>query len=255
MRLTDRLVQLPNWAASIALAQTHGTNAASFAQAAIDAPDTDGRLDNAIRAMTSFDHAVTAVSNLPIAGIVPEAVRYLSGYQAAKEAVKLIVSSGVSPDLRVRTGRQSLFSAKDSFEEGVTAAKDIAPYPNRLAAGWLDASLEDARTAALMLPERDRAGQDLIVGLSKIRAEVETQQLLDARSVAAVRKHFDKVDAKISALPRSVPSTPARPAEPTFEARTNELLTKTAADATALAMTLADEQLAQRIRDEIETRA
>lgn len=201
MDVTSRLVRYPSWAAAVSLAGSHGSNAARFAQAAMTSTDGGVRLDNAVRAAASFDHAISSLRSLPGIGLVPTAALYLSGYELAKEAVKQIVSSGVSPAARVRVGVQTLASSRDAFEAGVkVAATNLTPVGNRTAVGWLDAALEDARTAALMLPKRSVIGKDLLVNLDRVHAELEYRKSVDDQVVRSVERLYDEADVALLAL-------------------------------------------------------
>jgi hypothetical protein len=194
----------PAWAASLTLVKDHGTEAVEHAAAAIRATTGSTRLDAAVRAMTSFDHAIDNTRNLPVQWFLRSAPLYYRGYEAAKQAVNLLVASGLIPGARERVGRQSLLAAKDTFLAGVDVARaDRSRYGAHLASGWLDATAEDALTGAGMLHPGDEAGRALLAGINQVRGAVLAKRALDPAVVQAVTDLFDRVgsqfDAAISA--------------------------------------------------------
>lgn len=180
----------PAWAASVTLVKEHGTEAVQHATAAIKAGDGATRLDSAVRAMTSFDHAVDNTRKLPVSWFVKSAPLYYRGYEAAKQAVLLLVGSGLIPNAKQRVGRQTLLAASDAFQAGVEIARSNSTrFGGRLAAGWLEATAEDALTGVAMLQQGD-LGRSLLAGIAQVRGAVERRRPLDERLVTDVTKLF-----------------------------------------------------------------
>jgi hypothetical protein len=190
----------PSWAASLTLVKDHGTEAASHAAAAIKAGTGTARLDAAVRAMTSFDHAIDNTRKLPVQWFLRSAPVYYRGYEAAKQAVTLLVASGLIPGARERVGRQSLLAAKDTFLAGVDVARtQRSRFGTHLASGWLEATAEDALAGASMLRPGDDSGRALLGGINLVRSAVLAKRPLDEMLVRNVTDMFDRVGSTLDA--------------------------------------------------------
>lgn len=215
---------LPGWSAATVLVKEHGVAAAGHAKDAIVAPTLDRRLDDSVRALASFDHAIDNVDRLPVKWFVPNMGTYINGYQAAKQAVTLLVSSGLVPGARERVGRQMIGSAVDTFRSGLdVAGRDTSRFGAKLASGWLDATIEDASEGARML--RDADGTELLKGLSTVRTAAARRTAIDPALVARIEELFadatKELDDRIAGA-RAMPTAAAGNAE--LVARTDALL-------------------------------
>ncbi len=200
MELGVGKVLFPSWAASVTLVKEHGTSAVSHASAAVRAGDGASRLDHAVRAMTSFDHAIDNTSRLPVQWLVRKAPAYFRGYEIAKQAVVLLVGSGLIPGAKERVGRQTLEAARETFMAGVDASRtERGRYGRHLAGGWLAATAEDAVTAVQMLESGD-AGRTLLAGINQVRAAVKRGTQLDDRLVRDVTVAFDNAGRQLALL-------------------------------------------------------
>lgn len=226
----------PSWTASLTLVKEHGSDAVDHATAAIRAGDGSTRLDHAVRAMTSFDHAVDNTGKLPVQWFVRKAPAYFRGYEIAKQAVTLLVSSGLIPGAKERVGRQSLLAAKDAFIAGVDASRtERGRYARHLAAGWLDATVEDAMSGVAMLPSGD-LGRSLLAGVGQARAAVARGTKLDDGFVRSLTELFDRAGAELHALERFAPRTPSAGIDGTAFERSGELLVQVADTARQLVL-------------------
>jgi hypothetical protein len=188
----------PKWAASVTLVRTHGVDAVNHVASAVRAPDGSSRLDSALRAATSFDHAIDATRQLPIGWFVGGLDKYYSGYEAARQAIMLLVTSGVVPGARERVGRQAIASAKDAFLAGVGVARlDRSKFGGHLASGWLDAALEDVRSGATLLRPDDATARALVAGVDRLRDAAARRQPVDEMLVSTVGDLFGRVGAKL----------------------------------------------------------
>lgn len=224
----------PSYAASLTLVQAHGGDAVGHATDAIRAGSGAERLDSAVRAMTSFDHAVDNTRKLPVQWFVPRAPLYYRGYEAAKQAVALLVGSGMIPGAKERVGRQSFIAGKESFIEGVaTGRNDRSRYGVHLASGWLEATAEDALTGVSMLPKGSETGRSLLAGINVIRAQVAQKRPVDEATARSVSALFDRASSELALL---IARAGGRPVEmdPAVFARSGALLAESAAAARAL---------------------
>ncbi|MCW2921063.1 MAG: hypothetical protein JWL76_937 [Thermoleophilia bacterium] len=189
----------PSWAAAVTLVKEHGVGAALHAQAAIKAGDGATRLDEAVLAMTNFDHAIDNTRKLPVQWFVPKAGMYYRGYEAAKQAVTLLVGSGLIPGAKERVGGQSLVAAKDAFVAGVAASRNAdGRFGQHLAAGWLEATAEDAITGVRLL--EPTVGRELLAGINQVRAAVAQRRPLDEALVRTVGDLFDRAGSDLADL-------------------------------------------------------
>lgn len=187
----------PSWSAAVTLVTEHGIGAATHARQAIQAGDGASRLDHAVRAMTDFDHAIDNTRKLPVDWFVPRAKLYYRGYEAAKQAVSLLVGSGLIPGAKERVGRQSLGAAKETFLAGVDAQRtERGRYGMHLAAGWLEATAEDAIEAVRLL-DSGVIGRELLAGINQVRTAVLQRRPLDAGLVRTVGELFDRAGAEL----------------------------------------------------------
>ena len=215
----------PAWAAAGTLVKDHGVAAVGHAQDAIRADTGSARLDSAVLAMTSFDHALDNTQKLPVKWFVGGVGRYYRGYEAAKQAVTLLVASGLVPGAKVRIGRQSLLAAKDAFLAGVNVAgTDGSRFGRHYASGWLEATAEDAVTGALMLQKGSETGRALLAGINQVRAAVSQKRALDPALVKTVSDLFDRASSELAlAIARSGGRTAQVGDKAAFE-RSGELL-------------------------------
>jgi hypothetical protein len=197
----------PSWAAAVTLVKDHGVDAALHARNAIKSGDGGSRLDNAVLAMTSFDHAIDNTRKLPVQWFVPKAGMYYRGYEAAKQAVSLLVGSGLIPGAKERVGGQSLVAAKDAFLEGVAASRTAGGrFGTHLASGWLEATAEDAITGVRLL-ESGQTGAALLAGINQVRAAVAQRRPLDDKLVSSVGALFDRAGSELAALVQAAEAT------------------------------------------------
>lgn len=197
----------PSWAAAVTLVKDHGVGAAVHAKAAIKAGDGGTRLDHAVLAMTNFDHAIDNSRKLPVQWFVPRARLYLRGYEAAKQAVTLLVGSGLIPGAKERVGSQSLVAAKETFLAGVEASRtERGRFGVHLASGWLEATAEDAITGVRML-KSGQTGRELLAGINQVRAAVSQRRPLDEALVRTVGDLFDRAGSELAALVKRAQAT------------------------------------------------
>ncbi len=213
----------PSWAAAVTLVKEHGVDAALHARAAVKAGDGGTRLDEAVLAMTNFDHAIDNTRKLPVQWFVPKAGMYYRGYEAAKQAVTLLVGSGLIPGAKERVGGQSLVAAKDAFMEGVAAARTTGGrFGTHLAAGWLEATAEDALTGVRLLDPT--TGRELLAGINQVRAAVAQRRPLDEALVKTVGDLFDRAGSELADLVQQAQSAHRLTTDTTAMARSAELL-------------------------------
>jgi hypothetical protein len=234
MQLGVGKTMFPSWAAAITLVHEHGGSAVDHATAAVRAGDGGTRLDHAVRAMTSFDHAIDNTGKLPVQWFVPRASVYLRGYETAKQAVTLLVASGLVPGARERVGRQSLLAAKDTFLAGVQASStERGRYGRHLASGWLEATAEDAVTGVAMLKSGD-LGRSLLSGVNQVRVAVARGNRVDERLVQSVSGMFDRAAGELQALEQGAARQPSSKVDDAAFARAGELMAQVEADARVL---------------------
>lgn len=226
----------PGWIAAGTLVKDHGVAAVAHARDAIKSDTGVGRLDNAVLAMTSFDHAIDNTRKLPVTWFVGGVGRYYRGYEAAKQAVTLLVASGIVPAAKEHVGRQSLVAAKDAFLAGVQASADHSRFGRAYAGGWLEATAEDAVTGALMLPRGSETGRALLAGVNTVRAAVAQKRPLDEALVKTVSDLFDRAASEIDLAIARAGGRTAGPVDQTAFQRSGALL----AEAEAAAQDLVD---------------
>jgi hypothetical protein len=188
----------PGWIAAGTLVKDNGVAAVGHARDAIKAGSGAERLDNAVLAMTSFDHAIDNTRKLPVSWFVGGIGKYYRGYEAAKQAVTLLVASGLVPAAKQHVGRQSLVAAKSSFLAGVDNSVDTSRFGRAYAGGWLEATAEDAVTGALMLPRGSETGRALLAGINEVRANVARKRALDPALVKTVSDLFDRASSELA---------------------------------------------------------
>lgn len=214
----------PSWAASLTLVKDHGTFAVGHATDAVRAGTGGERLDSAVRAMTSFDHAVDNARKLPVDWLVRGVNKYFRGYEVAKQAVTLLVSSGLIPGARERVGRQSLLAAKDTFLAGVDASRtEGGRFGRHLASGWLEATAEDAVTGVAML-QTGEMGRALLAGVNQVRAAVSRGNRLDDGLVRNVTALFDRSVGELLELEQRAALQPTTGVDGAAFARAGELM-------------------------------
>ncbi len=231
----------PSWAAAVTLVNEHGTGAAQHAKAAVQAGDGATRLDHAVLAMTDFDHAIDNTRKLPVQWFVPRARVYYRGYEATKQAVTLLVDSGLIPGAKERVGRQSLVAAKTTFLAGVAASRNAGGlFGVHLATGWLEATTEDAVTAVRLL--HPTTGRDLLAGINQVRTAVSQRRRLDDGLVRNVTRLFDRAGSELTSLIERAQATRGVTTDASVMQRTAALLAEAekaarvlAADADAVA--------------------
>lgn len=223
----------PAWSAALTLVKTHGVDAASSAAAAVRADNMSDRLDHAVLAMTSFDHAIDNTRKLPVKWFIANAPMYYRGYEVAKQAVNLIVASGVIPGARERVGLQSLNAARDAFDAGVgVARKDQSRYGRHLASGWLEATAEDALAGVSLLKSEPELGRALMSGINQVRLAVAQKRTVDETIVRTVGELFDRAGAELAeSIDRG--ATAATPDAELYQ-RTGEMLKQVEQAALAL---------------------
>ncbi|MCW2923126.1 MAG: hypothetical protein JWM98_530 [Thermoleophilia bacterium] len=236
----------PGWASSLTLVKDHGQSAVGFATAAVKADTGAARLDYAVRALTSFDHAIDNTRALPVSWFVRRAPMYYRGYEAAKQAVTLLVASGLVPGARQHVGRQTLAAAKETFLTGVeTARSDASRYGVHLASGWLEATAEDALTGALMLDKTSTTGRALLASVAQVRAAVARKQGVDDVLVHTVSDLFDRATSELDAAIAAAPFARAASGADQQRAfvRSGELLVQAEAAARALVADAPDDSV------------
>jgi hypothetical protein len=226
----------PGWIAAGTLVKDHGVDAVAHARDAIKSDTGVVRLDNAVLAMTSFDHAIDNTRKLPISWFVGGIGTYYRGYEAAKQAVTLLVASGLVPAAKEHVGRQSLIAAKESFLAGVGASVDRSRFGRAYAGGWLEATAEDAVTGALMLPRGSETGRALLAGVNAVRAAVSQKRVVDDALVKTVSDLFDRAGSEIDLAIARAGSRTAGPVDKAAFQRSGALL----AEAEAAAQDLVD---------------
>ena len=221
----------PSWAAAVTLIKDHGIDAAVHAKNAVTSGDGVARLDHAVLAMTNFDHAIDNTRKLPVDWVIPNVRTYYRGYEAAKQAVELLVGSGLIPGAKERVGRQSLVGAKEAFLAGVEAARtEKGRYAQFLGGGWLEATAEDA-TMAVKLLGSSSVGRELLAGINQVRSAVAQRRPLDDTLVKAVGDLFDRTRAEFDQV--VPPAGATRPVTPNADvmAQTAKLLAEVEAAA------------------------
>lgn len=235
----------PSWTASITLVKDHGRSAIDHAASAVRAGDGSARLDHAVRAMTSFDHAIDNTRKLPVEWFVRRAPVYYRGYEAARQAVNLLVGSGLIPGARERVGRQTLLAARDAFVAGVDATRtERGRFATHLASGWLEATAEDAVLGVQFL-QSGETGRALLSGINQVRGAVLRRQQLDDALVRSVTQLFDRANQELTAIETRASRQPVALVDPSAFHRSGELL----AQAAGAAQLLVDD--AQRAADEL----
>ena len=225
----------PSWAAAVTLVKEHGVGAALHAKAAIQAGDGSTRLDHAVLAMTNFDHAIDNSRKLPVQWFVPRAGVYYRGYEAAKQAVSLLVGSGLIPGAKERVGGQSLVAAKETFLAGVAASRnERGRFGVHLATGWLEATAEDAITGVRML-ETGQTGRELLAGINQVRAAVSQRRPLDEALVRTVGDLFDRAGSELAELVQQAQATHRLSTDTGAMQRSAELLAEVEVAARVLA--------------------
>lgn len=218
MQLGIGKTMFPAWSASVTLVKAHGTDAVGHATDAMRAGSGTERLDSAVRAMTSFDHAIDNSRKLPVSWFVRRAPVYYRGYEAAKQAVTLLVGSGLIPGAKERVGRQSFLAGQGSFKEGmVVAVENGSRYGRHLASGWLEAAAEDALTGVTMLPKGSDTGRALLGGLNQLRAAVAQKRPVDRQLAETVNELFGRAASELALEIARSGGRPVAASGPAFE--------------------------------------
>ena len=199
MSLVGRV--FPKYAAASVQMGVHAAQAANFAKAAAQAPALGERLDNAVRASNSFDHAITASKELPVRRLVPNAGKYYAGYQATKAVVGLIVGSGLVPGAAARVGRNEIAAARDEYTTGVSSyqASHGTRFERFRALDWMNAALEDASQGVRMLKADDIA-RPLLQGIDRTRSDIRSKRELDPAQVRAVQDLLGRATTAFDAI-------------------------------------------------------
>lgn len=234
MQLGIGKTMFPSWTAAVTLIKDHGTAAAGHAAAAVRAGDGSTRLDHAVRALTSFDHAIDNTRKLPVDWFVRGVDKYYRGYEVARQAVNLLVGSGLIPGARERVGRVSLQAAKDAFVAGVDVARtERGRFGRSLAGGWLEATAEDTVNGVALLGTTD-TGRALLAGVNQVRAAVARGTALDAGLVQSVGALFDRAASQLLERERFQAQLPLQPVDEAAVAQAGELLAQVAGSAQEL---------------------
>jgi hypothetical protein len=247
MQLGVGSIVFPSWTAAVTLVKEHGTSAVQHAAAAVRAGDGGTRLDEAVRAMTSFDHSVDNARKLPVQLLVRSAGKYFRGYEIARQAVNLLVASGLIPGAKERVGRQSLVAAKETFLAGVDAAATTrGRYRRYLSDGWLQATSEDALSGVALLGTGAGVGRDLLAGIAQVRGAVQRGAVVDPRLAQAVGALFDQAGAQLLAREQAAgAAAPTQAVDGAAFARAGELLAQV--ERTARDMVVDADEMARRI--------
>lgn len=247
MQLGVGKIAFPSWAAALTLVKDHGGAAVDHATDAIRADTGARRLDSAVRAMTSFDHAIDNSQKLPVQWFVRRAGMYYRGYEAAKQAVNLLVASGLIPGAKQRVGVQSLVAAKETFLTGVgVAASDRSRYGRHLASGWLEATAEDALLGAAMLQPGGDTTRALLAGINHVRGAVAQKRPVDPALVRTVSELFDRATSQLS-LEIARAGGRAVEADPTAFERSGVLLAQAREAAQALVQDAPDASVLEQL--------
>lgn len=228
----------PAWSAAASLVRDNGVDAAGWATKAVKEKQLGTRLDYAVRTMTSLDHAIDASRQLPVSWLVGGVGAYYRGYETAKQAVTLIIASGVVPGAREKVGLQTLLASKDEFLRGVgSSAADHSRFGAHLANGWVSSSVEDALTGLVMLRDQTVA-RPLVSGLEQVRQAVAKRLPVDPALVATITSLFNRATGGLEQQIGRHASGGVQ-LDPTalaaLEARTAALLTQSGASASNLA--------------------
>jgi hypothetical protein len=190
----------PKYSAAVVQVKTHGADATQFAKEAYQAPDLGARLDGTLRAFNSFDHALTASKELPVDFLVPGLGGYRAGYEAARAAAALLISTGAIPGARERVGRQELTAAREELFRGVgNAAGDTSRFGRYRSLDFLDASISDAAEGLLMLRKPTLAGP-LLDGLRDVRNDVSRKVSITPERLGQLNSLFDRAGAEYDEL-------------------------------------------------------
>jgi hypothetical protein len=198
----------PSYTAAVAQTRAHGEDGFAFARRAYQSPELAKRLDDASRAVNSFDHSISATEKLPLSKVVPNLATYRAGYKSAKLAVNLLVGSGLIPGARQRVGKQELFAVRDEVNAGLSAlTADKSRYGRYRALDWIDASIEDAGTGVLML-RKPTLALPLLNGLKDVRNSVSRAALPKAETLKQIN---DALDAATADLQLQIDDAAANP--------------------------------------------
>ena len=181
-------VIFPSYTAAVAQTRVHGESGVQFVQKAAKAPDNALRLDNAARALNSFDHAITSTEKLPLQKLLPDLATYRLGYKVAKSAVTLLVSSGAIPGARERVGKQELLAVGEQLHRGVDFyTGDTSRYGRYRALDDVNAALEDAKAGIVML-RKPQLAAPLLKGLTDVGRAIGSRKPVSADQVSAIDK-------------------------------------------------------------------
>ena len=198
MNINVGKVVFPGWSSSLQLVREHGVDAAGHAAGVVKAPDLGARLDGAVRALSSFDHALTSARQLPVTWFVRGLGTYLTGYDAAKLAVELLVGSGLVPGARERVGRQELIAGREYLDTGVGVAREQqSRFGRALAGGWLSAAGEDTAVGAGMIARGTDTARALVDGVRTVQAAVRGKRPVDPQLITRLHGMYDQLDAEL----------------------------------------------------------
>lgn len=195
----------PAYAAAAVQIKDHGVGAVNHVKAAVNSQDIGKRVDESVRAFTDLDHAIDNVGKLPVE-YVPNVKKYLDGYNAAKQAVTILIATGVIPGARERVGRQQILAASEYFTKSVTASQtDNTKYGAKLATGLLDSTLEDSLAGVAMLRPGLPVIAELVANLQGLRTNMEARKPLNLALVTRTNAAFEDIvkllDTKIAEAP------------------------------------------------------
>ncbi len=189
----------PKSSAGAVQMSAHGSDAFRFGKLAVGAGDAATRLTHLVRATNSFDHAVTASKEVPVRWLLPSVNKYYRGYQIAKTAVELLVSSGAIPGARDRVGHTETTAAKEEFGLAVAAARTLGTtrFARYRALDWMRSSLSDAAEGLTML-RKVELGREVMKALNATGDAIWKKRALDDAEVARINKLFDSATGALS---------------------------------------------------------
>ncbi len=207
---------LPKQFAAVAQMGYYGAEGAHFAKQLKDAPDNAARLDAAIRAANSFDHAITASKGVPLHKFMPVG-KYYKGYEIAKLAANAIIASGVVPGARQRVGRHEIQSSQQYFHTGLDAVtKSKSKYVRYRGDDFMTAAIEDAATGVLML-RNGAVAPELMKSLVTVKASVMAGRDVATDLVGRIDQLYKDATSDLEAQIAFAVETASRGVKPTPE--------------------------------------
>ena len=240
----------PGWTAAVNHVREHGTDAAGHARDAWQAPDGAARLDGAVRSMISFDHAIDASRELPVKWLVGDVGQYYAGYELAKQAVELLVSSGIIPGARERVGVASLEAAREEFLGGVEAGRaDRSRYGRAYATGLTANAFEDAQRGVLMLRDGSVA-RPLLGTIRSVHEDIARKREIQQSDVRTVVDLIDRatgeLQQQVTAAEQAAAGTRASSTGRDYLAESRAMLQQVEAAAMGLVASVPDEASLER---------